>query len=67
MQRLYEWRASFGSTAMCIINAFFESNMHDDDFTTNDDRMAFSQYMLKNLRFLYLTADGDDLKVSIQK
>jgi hypothetical protein len=61
MQRIYEWRGNFGSTAISVINAFFSMNK---DFDENDARVAFSQEMLRDLRFQYSTADGDDSSVS---
>jgi hypothetical protein len=63
MQRIYEWRASFGSSAICILNAFFECDEHKEEFITNNLCIDFSKYMLKDLRFLYSTADGDDRPV----
>ena len=63
MQRIYEWRGSFGSSAICVINAFFHSDVHDGKFSKNDARVTFSEEMLQDLRFLYSTAEGDDPSV----
>ncbi|MGH7238925.1 MAG: hypothetical protein ACREHG_02545 [Candidatus Saccharimonadales bacterium] len=56
-QRVYEWRAAFGSAALSIVNAFFESN---DEFNTNEARVEFAEYQLKNFAFLYQKAVGND-------
>jgi len=60
MQRVYEWRGSFGSSAICIVNAFFSSDVHEGALDSDEQRVSFSKSMLENLRFMYSTADGDD-------
>ena len=60
MQRIYEWRSGFGSSAICIINAFFTSSVHNGEFDTNEACVAFSKLMLENLHFTYSSADGDN-------
>jgi hypothetical protein len=59
-QRIYEWRASFGSAALAIVNAFFSSHR---SFDANEARVDFAQHQLKNFAFLYQKADGDDKTV----
>jgi hypothetical protein len=66
MQRIYEWRSGFGSSAICIVNAFFESDGHEEEmFDTNTARASFSEFMLDKLRFTYSKAAGDDQKVCL--
>jgi hypothetical protein len=63
IQRIYEWRSGFGSSAICIINSFFASDVHEGNFDTNEARVTFSELMLDKLRFTYSMADGDDPSV----
>lgn len=58
-----EWRSTFGSAAIAMINALFESNKNNEAVQTDEDRVEYAKHMLENLRFLYSTADGDDQRV----
>jgi len=60
-QRLSEWRGSFGSAAIAIVNAFFDDN--DNYRDSNDMRQEFATHMLEKLRFVYRQAKGNDAKV----
>src|ERR1700722_7180611 len=59
-QRLSEWRGSFGSAAIAIVNAFFDDN--DNYRDSNDMRQEFATHMLEKLRFVYRQAKGNDAK-----
>jgi hypothetical protein len=61
-QRVYEWRAAFGSTAIAIVNAFFN---HHSTFDTAKARTDFAVKQIKNLAFLYHKAEGDDKTVCL--
>jgi hypothetical protein len=56
-QHIYEWCSAFGSAALAIVNAFFESR---DDLDTDEARTKFAAYQLRHGSFLYRTAPGDD-------
>lgn len=45
------WHATFGSTAIAIINSVFEHS--PDEFATDEDCKAFAQEQLDSLKFLY--------------
>jgi hypothetical protein len=62
-QRLSEWRGSFGSAAIAIVNGFFDDNGKYRD--SNDMRQEFATRMLDKLRFVYRHAKGNDPKVHI--
>jgi hypothetical protein len=50
------------------VNAFFESDEatgKDFDIQTDEDRKAFAEYMVGDLRFLYSSASGKDPKVRL--
>jgi hypothetical protein len=59
-QRVYEWRGAFGSTAISVLNSFFDSVQ---GYETDEDRVEFATNQLTNLSFLYLEAEGDDRAV----
>ena len=48
-QRLNEWRSTFGSTAIAVLDTFFGLSGQD----TLAERQDFANYMLKNKTFLY--------------
>jgi hypothetical protein len=60
-QRVYEWRASFGSAAVTMVNYFFESN---DKFKTTELCQEFADYMLEHDRFIFSNTDSEDYEVS---
>jgi hypothetical protein len=60
IQRTYEWRSGFGSTALAVLVSFFDTSK---DFETNDQRRTFAENMTKDLRFIYAEALGNDPKV----
>jgi hypothetical protein len=62
IQRLSDrWRTTFGSCAIAILNAFFDSV---DKYRDSDERrQQFASDMLENFRFIYSKAKGDDPKV----
>jgi hypothetical protein len=60
-QRVYEWRASFGSAALSMINQFFDSH---GLFKTNESRKLFADHELDNLRFLFSDSESENPKVS---
>ena len=60
-QWLSEWCGSFGSTAIAIVNAFFDNN--DNYHDSNDMRQVFATHMLEKLWFVYCQAKGNDAKV----
>jgi hypothetical protein len=57
MQRISDtWRSHIGSTAISVINAFFDSVDVAEEFTTNESRQEFAQNGLENFAFLYSDA-----------
>ncbi|TDL13741.1 hypothetical protein BD410DRAFT_846661 [Rickenella mellea] len=58
-QRVMEWRSGFGSTALEVVDLYFaEEGVNDRDL-----RKEASTGALKNLRFLYSFAEGDNESV----
>lgn len=55
------WRSVIGSTAIAIVNAFFESNK---DLESDEDCKAFAADGLNDLKFLYANTESDDPRVS---
>ncbi|KZT06390.1 uncharacterized protein LAESUDRAFT_750170 [Laetiporus sulphureus 93-53] len=60
-QRLSEWRSSFGSTALRILENFFIGDK-ENSYDNVEDRCEFTEYMLSKLRFTYEHAVGDNKK-----
>jgi hypothetical protein len=52
-----------GSSAIAIVNAFFEA--HDDYRDSDAMRQDFAQHSLEFLRFAYRKANGNDKRVSL--
>jgi hypothetical protein len=50
-QRVYEWRSTFGTSAVMTVNSFFLSK--DNGFHTDQDRASHAKYLLENRRFIY--------------
>jgi hypothetical protein len=63
-QHVHEWCSSFGTTAAGVVNDFFELEDNANEFSDNESHISFCEHMVNNLRFLFSTADGDDLFVS---
>ena len=64
MQRLADsWRSSIGSSAISVLNAYFDrkENLKDSD----EARVETAEYALDKLRFCYKKAESDDEEVSI--
>jgi hypothetical protein len=61
MQRICEWRAGFGSTALTFLNAFFATNK---GYEMDESRKTFAQGKLNNFKFLYEFPVGENRKVS---
>lgn len=62
VQRLADsWRNVIGSAGVAIVLAFCDAqdDLHDSD----KERIAFAEYYLKDLRFLYTDTDDGDKKV----
>jgi hypothetical protein len=55
------WRSVIGSTAIAIVNTFFESNK---DLESDEDCRAFAAEGLNDLKFLYSNTESDDPRVS---
>jgi hypothetical protein len=63
LQRLADsWRSAIGSSALSVLIAFFESQdkLRDSD----ENRAEFAEAALKQYRFCFKKADGDDEDVS---
>jgi hypothetical protein len=56
MQRMSEWRSSFGSTALVAINNFFKGD--NELFGTDDKRAEFAKDSLETLSYLYAKTDN---------
>ena len=62
VQRLADsWRNLIGSAGIAILLAFCDSQ--DDLRNSDEGRMEFAKYYLKDLRFLYTDTDHNDKKV----
>ena len=61
-QRICEWQAGFGSTALTFLNAFFATNK---GYETDGSRKKFAQGKLKNFKFLYENSVGENRAVSL--
>ncbi|KAG2050283.1 hypothetical protein BDR06DRAFT_892197, partial [Suillus hirtellus] len=57
VQRIHEWKASFGSTAITVLMAFFTSN---PDYQTQTARKAFADNQLEDSRFIYENPESED-------
>jgi len=55
-QRIYEYRSGFGSTAIALVQAFFESDK-TGQYDTDEQRQEFAGDMLDDLQFLYADAN----------
>jgi len=55
------WRTAFGSTAMSVVNDFFNANK--DEFPTNETRQEFAKEILTDRKFLYSNIESDNPKV----
>lgn len=62
-QRLSDgWRSVMGSSAMAIVNAFFNAT---DEYRNSDKmRQEFADASLDQFRFIYRSAKGKDRRVS---
>jgi hypothetical protein len=62
IQRLADlWRSAIGSTGIAVVLAFCDSQ--EDLESSDEERVEFANYYLKDLRFLYKDADDDNKKV----
>jgi hypothetical protein len=61
LQQLSEWRSSFGSATIAIVNAFFDGNNDYQDLDSM--RQEFATYMLEKLQFVYWHHKGNDKTV----
>jgi len=50
------WHATFGSTAITIVNSVYENSR--DEFPTDEDRREFATQQLEDLEFLYGDTDS---------
>ena len=62
-QRVYEWRAAFGSTALAVVNNFFDSDK-EGRYDTDELRQEYASAALHGHAFIYSKAEGDDSSVS---
>jgi len=62
-QRVYEWRAAFGSTALAMVNNFFDSDK-EGRYDTDERRQEYASAALHGYAFIYSKAEGDDPSVS---
>jgi hypothetical protein len=49
------WRSVIGSTAIAIVDGFFEANKN---LESDEDRKAYAADELKDLKFLYANTDS---------
>ncbi|KAG2037357.1 hypothetical protein BDR03DRAFT_1010822 [Suillus americanus] len=56
-QRIHKWRASFGSTAITVLMAFFTST---PDYETQEAGEEYTEYQLQDCRFIYEDPDNED-------
>jgi hypothetical protein len=61
---MHEWRSHFGSVAVAMVNAFFDSDNVAAIFATDDARIEFANEMLEDFAFLYEDTAHDDPKAS---
>jgi hypothetical protein len=64
-QRVNEWRGGFGSTALVMINNFFEFGK--ELFNTDEKCVEFSRQSIKTLSFLYENTDNPKVSVSVSR
>jgi len=57
-QRIHEWRASFGSTAITVLMAFFA--LMGDEYKTQEARKEYAEYQLEDSRFVYEDPDSEE-------
>ncbi|KAI0707700.1 hypothetical protein C8Q76DRAFT_696068 [Earliella scabrosa] len=57
IQRVYEWRGSFGSNALRALTHFFEKDSLGKKFRSDDDRALFCTDQLQNGQILYESTD----------
>jgi hypothetical protein len=63
-QRLSDsWRSTFGSSAIAILNAFFDT--HDRYRDSDEMRQTFAKHALNKFRFIYRRAKGENSKVQL--
>jgi hypothetical protein len=60
---VHEWRSNCGSTAVAMVNAFFDSDDVADAYATDDARVRFAEHMLDKFRFLYQDTEDENPKV----
>jgi hypothetical protein len=53
----------FGSCGINVLNTFYDANEKYRD--SDENRQQFAKHALKNYRFIYRTARGDNIKVHI--
>ncbi|KAG0704887.1 hypothetical protein DFH29DRAFT_873367 [Suillus ampliporus] len=57
VQKIHEWKASFGSTAITVLMAFFASK---PEYQTQAARKAFADDQLEDSRFIYENPESED-------
>jgi hypothetical protein len=57
VQRIQEWRATFGSTAISVLMAIFASM---PEYGPQEAHMEYADYQLQDSRFIYKDADSVD-------
>ncbi|KAG2056590.1 hypothetical protein BDR06DRAFT_969965 [Suillus hirtellus] len=56
-QRVHEWQASFGSTAITVLMAFFTST---PEYETQEAHEEYAEYQLQECRFIYEDPDNEE-------
>ncbi|KAG2061687.1 hypothetical protein BDR06DRAFT_966584 [Suillus hirtellus] len=56
-QRVHEWRASFGSTAITVLMAFFTSM---PEYETQEAHEEYAEYQLQECHFIYEDPDNEE-------
>ncbi|KAG2107311.1 uncharacterized protein F5147DRAFT_545376, partial [Suillus discolor] len=57
IQKIHKWKASFGSTAITVLMAFFAS---DPEYEMQAARKSFADDQLKDSRFVYKNPESED-------
>jgi hypothetical protein len=56
-QRIHEWRAGFGSTAVSVLMAYFAST---PEYKTQEAREEYAEDQLQDCRFVYEDPDNEE-------
>ncbi|KAG2029451.1 hypothetical protein BDR03DRAFT_880725, partial [Suillus americanus] len=56
-QRIHEWQAAFGSTAVGVLMAFFASTL---EYQAQEARKEYAEYQLQDCHFIYEDPNNEE-------